>query len=860
MFSASAPDDDLIGRTLSGMRCLHCGKRLSLLRKFSDAEFCSDEHRQEFQQQQSDLALARLIEAQNRMGRPRPPKTIPSTKPGRKAKVVENEPGIPMARIVYEIFRPVGAVAVHLPPLEHQPPAAVSGLPWIERSLTPKGFPAPGQLPLVAPLPSALPPAGGTPSRALFRLSVALPSHAALAAAPELPAASGLLALQAALAGPSAGWMTPAAVSATAAASRPALPAARFSPDRFEASPAPPEKQPAFGAAVPLPLAPSASTPAAPLAPPCRLEASFVSATPAMPWLAQPAARFSQGRKEASPAPPEKCLAFGSAVPLPLAPSTSRPAAPLAPPCRLEAGFVPAARVLPPPAVKLQSPGLAALEEMRALPAGLQRTPPVSSAPPDPAPQLLPALPPPAPLQAGLRPAQRSARIKVKAMAAAAGVCAPPACPELSVLQAAFPALGLVSALPGLRREGQQALPLDIQASAAAGCAALPWLSGLLDAAREAAYPRSAFRTLPPEPPDPTPQPQADPEPDEQVPPQPRGLPVQLPRPADCGRGEPRWAGPVMALAATPDPRMPACRLPIDQADGSGPRRTRPAETARKSGLRFAFDARRLPGRRFWTHAPADLKWVALGLPLLLVLVLYSFRPGTPPPDAAGDQLATTGRTAIGEQVNALQRVILSRAAVRLFDDFRGGLGSWSGEDGWSKTWKYGAASFLEPGQLALYAPTVGMRDYTFQFLGQIERKSLNWVFRASDAKNYYAMRIVITRGGPLPEAQLVRSTVIGGKERDVTTMPIPFPVRPDTLYLVKMDIRGDDYTTYIQGQVVDTFTDSRLEQGGVGFYSARGEQSMLRWVELTHQYDFLGRLCALVAPYDLTAQGRQAN
>ncbi len=842
------------------MRCLHCGKRLSLLRKFSDAEFCSDEHRQEFQQQQSDLALARLIEAQNRMGRPRPPKTIPSTKPGRKAKVVENEPGIPMARIVYEIFRPVGAVAVHLPPLEHQPPAAVSGLPWIERSLTPKGFPAPGQLPLVAPLPSALPPAGGTPSRALFRLSVALPSHAALAAAPELPAASGLLALQAALAGPSAGWMTPAAVSAAAAMPRLALPAARFSPDRFEASEAPPEKQPVFGAAVPLPLAPSASTPAAPLAPPCRLEASFVSATPAMPWLAQPAARFSQGRKEASPAPPEKYLAFGAAVPLPLAPSTSRPAAPLAPPCRLEAGFVPAARVLPPPAVKLQSPGLAALEEMRALPAGLQRTPPVCSAPPDPAPQLLPALPPPAPLQAGLRPAQRSARIKVKAMAAAAGVCAPPACPELSVLQAAFPALGLVSALPGLRREGQQALPLDIQASAAAGCAALPWLSGLLDAAREAAYPRSAFRTLPPEPPDPTPQPQADPEPDEQVPPQPRGLPVQLPRPADCGRGEPRWAGPVMALAATPDPRMPACRLPIDQADGSGPRRTRPAETARKSGLRFAFDARRLPGRRFWTHAPADLKWVALGLPLLLVLVLYSFRPGTPPPDAAGDQLATTGRTAIGEQVNALQRVILSRAAVRLFDDFRGGLGSWSGEDGWSKTWKYGAASFLEPGQLALYAPTVGMRDYTFQFLGQIERKSLNWVFRASDAKNYYAMRIVITRGGPLPEAQLVRSTVIGGKERDVKTMPIPFPVRPDTLYLVKMDIRGADYTTYIQGQVVDTFTDSRLEQGGVGFYSARGEQSMLRWVELTHQYDFLGRLCALVAPYDLTAQGRQAN
>lgn len=445
-------------------------------------------------------------------------------------------------------------------------------------------------------------------------------------------------------------------------------------------------------------------------------------------------------------------------------------------------------------------------------------------------------------------------------MAAAAGVSAPAVQPEVVLPQPALPTLPFAAPQSGLRSEGQQPLTLDIQASAAACCPTLPWLSGLLDAAREAAYPQPTFHTQLPESPAPAAAAEMEAEPAEQAPPLQRVLPVQLPRPADCGRGEPLWAGPVMALAAPPDPRMPASRLNLDQADGSGPRHLRSTENAKRPRRSFAFDTRKLPGRKFWMHAPADLKWVALGLPLLLVLVLYSFRPSAPVQEAAGEELASTGKTAIGGQLNTLQRVILNRAAVKLFDDFRGGLGSWGGDDGWSKSWKYGDASFLEPGQLALYTPTVGMRDYTFQFLGQIERKSLNWVFRAADAKNYYSMRIVIMRGGPLPEAQLVRSTVIGGKERAVKSLPIPFPIQPDTLYLVRMDIRGQDYTTYIQGQVVDTFSDPNLEQGGVGFYSGKGDKSMLRWVEVTHQYDFLGRLCALVAPYDMAAQGKQTN
>jgi hypothetical protein len=50
---------------------------------------------------------------------------------------------------------------------------------------------------------------------------------------------------------------------------------------------------------------------------------------------------------------------------------------------------------------------------------------------------------------------------------------------------------------------------------------------------------------------------------------------------------------------------------------------------------------------------------------------------------------------------------------------------------------------------------------------------------------------------------------------------------------------------------MVDTWTDARLPKGGIGFFTARGEESRVRWVALTHQYDMLGRLCAYLAPYE---------
>ena len=50
------------------------------------------------------------------------------------------------------------------------------------------------------------------------------------------------------------------------------------------------------------------------------------------------------------------------------------------------------------------------------------------------------------------------------------------------------------------------------------------------------------------------------------------------------------------------------------------------------------------------------------------------------------------------------------------------------------------------------------MPDYRFEFRGQIERKALGWIFRASNPKNYYVMKLEIdqTRNKSLGSAREV--------------------------------------------------------------------------------------------------------
>ena len=262
-----------------------------------------------------------------------------------------------------------------------------------------------------------------------------------------------------------------------------------------------------------------------------------------------------------------------------------------------------------------------------------------------------------------------------------------------------------------------------------------------------------------------------------------------------------------------------------------------------------AAAARRRGLAGFWAQAPRDLKLLALAIPVLIGLAFHSLPKVTVSADS--NPIPSGFRQAISEQFANLKQTVANRAAIALDEDFRGGLDNWISRTGATAEWTFDATGFVQPGPLALYDPSLKLTDYQMQFLGMIEQKSMSWVVRAEDFENYYVIKLQVLKPGPLPTLGLTRYAVIDGKPVDRVDRPVQISARPDTIYRVRMDVYGSNFALEIQGQMIDTWSEPRLKRGGVGFFTGRGEKSRVRWVQLTHQYDVLGRLCAYLAPYE---------
>jgi len=254
----------------------------------------------------------------------------------------------------------------------------------------------------------------------------------------------------------------------------------------------------------------------------------------------------------------------------------------------------------------------------------------------------------------------------------------------------------------------------------------------------------------------------------------------------------------------------------------------------------------------FWQHAPRDLKLLAFAIPILLGLALHpSLKkvPYTAPVQTAGIQ--RNFQSKLTEKWVNVRQTMMNRAAVALDEDFRAGLDDWTSRGG-TTDWEFDATGFVRPGPLALYRPSLDLTDYQLQFLGMIDKKALSWVVRAADFDDYYVVKIVVLKPGPVPTIGVTRYAVIHGVAQDRGDTVALINAREDMLYRVQMDVHGDTFALTVQGQMVDSWSEPRLRKGGVGFFTARGEASRLRWVQVTHHYDMLGRLCAYLAPYNI--------
>jgi hypothetical protein len=243
-----------------------------------------------------------------------------------------------------------------------------------------------------------------------------------------------------------------------------------------------------------------------------------------------------------------------------------------------------------------------------------------------------------------------------------------------------------------------------------------------------------------------------------------------------------------------------------------------------------------LPFRREVAALSSRTKWQYVGMAAAALLLAGVLRPL-----AASKSFSV----ALPWHGMSIGQWMSERATRTYADNFRGGLNQWkSVQPKWPKSWSYSTDGFIHPGQLALYRPSVPLSDYRFEFMAQIENKSVDWVVRARDANNYYAMKFAVLQPGPRPVMAMIRYPVIGGHKGNRVQTPLRMMIHANTPYRVTVDVKGNRYRAYIEGQEADYWTDDALTAGGVGFFGEAGESARVYWVKLESHGDILGNIC----------------
>ena len=130
--------------------------------------------------------------------------------------------------------------------------------------------------------------------------------------------------------------------------------------------------------------------------------------------------------------------------------------------------------------------------------------------------------------------------------------------------------------------------------------------------------------------------------------------------------------------------------------------------------------------------------------------------------------------------------------------------------------------------RVSLVRSSVNLPAYRLDFESSIQMKALGWVYRARDSKNFYVSKIEFQKPGQNPVYALVHFAVINGVEQPRVETPLHVSVPMGGLYKIRFEAVGNRFTTWVQGQRVEQWTDARLSSGGAGLYGEGSEQSLL--------------------------------
>lgn len=145
---------------------------------------------------------------------------------------------------------------------------------------------------------------------------------------------------------------------------------------------------------------------------------------------------------------------------------------------------------------------------------------------------------------------------------------------------------------------------------------------------------------------------------------------------------------------------------------------------------------------------------------------------------------------------------------------------------GWIDDWANAARSRRH---ISVLSGSTKLSDYRLEFEAQIETKAIGWIFRGLNPRNYYVTKLEVITPGLEPTVALVHFAVVDGQDEDRVVVPLPMKVHIDTTYKVRFEAFGSHFTTWIQGQKIAEWTDSRFGSGGVGFFSERDEKAAMQ-------------------------------
>ncbi|HEV2199091.1 MAG TPA: hypothetical protein VGR73_04670 [Bryobacteraceae bacterium] len=815
------------------MRCLFCGKELPLFKRLTGGEFCSDTHRQQYQQEYSQLALNRLLQAKPQDETKREDGPAPANA-AFTAKQSLTDKRVPAAAQVL--------TAAQSPVV--QPTRGARPMPAAKPSPPPKPSPIPS--PATSPVGSVA--RNGTPRSPHVTAAHAQPRAAANAATPSLHRAQP-------------GAMAPAGIAGLVVY-RPAGVGAKRAAMKMG------ETEPATSVPPTIPLN-AGAPPGVRLKSADRLSYNAIATPPALPWRAR------HGRMELRDfTRTEPILDLGAKLEAPWMESATEPVelSFTATPSRTEAtpwmqrhrefsvgrvqtgelaaldlsttGFeVASAPAVPasadPTVAGVQSPAeVASLEELAAVQESAtspQLTPAVRATPPAPDP--LPFTQPMPVVVPGISGGKaKPVQIFPSTLRAADAVRIPryeslPLRPTM--------VLGLTDG-PSKRTEQAKVEATGPAAKTASGeiPACPPGEPTAVNPAAEKAAQRPAS---------PNPSPAASPD---ATPAAKNPSPVHV-RPATFDRwamktsaaGTPampvRTAAPERKLdkerkpirvqaeaapnaadvlpAAPPSAPVAAASGSSEAARASAPPTASPAAPPTAPTAHLAPEPARAGAKSFLSlnATPAKLQETDLGLPKLDLNKVKGREPlWVKITAAAACVLALTGGIWFYTNHNRSPET----AAIS-------SLSAGAGRE-WIENF---SPDVKRPRTISVLRASADLSDYTVEFSASVDVKALGWVFRAKDPANFYVGRIEQEKTPGGAAAAFVHFPVVGGVPQERKRSPVALPAGPGTVYKIRFEASGERFTAWIQDRKIEEWTDGRLPSGGAGLYSESGERALLQ-------------------------------